>query len=137
MAEMLSLTRPRPSRAPVSLVPMIDVLLIMLVFFMVTSTYLDLDMIPAVDSAEGAAPGPAAAADGTVLIRLGADGRPAIQGRSLLHGELAAHLAARPDAQVIVLPTGAATMQALVSVMDTVTGAGVTRMRVVRLEARP
>ena len=52
---------------------MIDVMLILLVFFMVTSTYLNLDMIPAADRSEDTAE--ATSADtgaGTLLIRLGA-----------------------------------------------------------------
>ena len=51
----LSLTRPSRPRALISLVPMIDVMLILLVFFMVTSTYLNLDMIPAVRPEQGGA----------------------------------------------------------------------------------
>lgn len=138
----LVLNRPRPPKALISLVPMIDVLLILLVFFMVTSTYLNLDMIPAVtragtpeNSTTQAEPAP------TLLIRLGADGNPAVQGRSLAPEDLDAllrvRLSAEPLTQVVVLPSGGAAMQALVSVMDIATRAGATRLRVIRLEARP
>lgn len=137
----LSLRRPRPARAPISLVPMIDVLLILLVFFMVTSTYLDLDMIPAMAQSEAPATAAAPQPGTSLLLRLGADGQPTMQGRGLdpasLNALLHDRLADDPGLQVILLPTGGATMQALVSVMDQVTIAGVTRLRVVRLEARP
>ena len=41
----MQLSRPRPAKTLISLVPMIDVMLILLVFFMVTSTYLNLDIL--------------------------------------------------------------------------------------------
>lgn len=136
------LRRPTRPAQLISLVPMIDVMLIMLVFFMVTSTYLNLDMIPAVhqqDSpAQAAAPSDAG---GTLMIRLGSDGIPVVQGAAVPAGVLSALLAGRladdPLLQVLVLPSGGATTQALISVMDEAARAGAVRLRVVRLEARP
>ncbi|GAA6199802.1 biopolymer transporter ExbD [Aquicoccus sp. SU-CL01552] len=138
----LTLKRPTRPRALISLVPMIDVMLILLVFFMVTSTYLNLDMIPAVRQAEAPAPAPAGAeTGGTVMIRLGADGVPVLRGQAMpgaaLMAELSGILARDPLTRVIVLPSGAATTQALVSVMDAAAQAGAVRLRVIRLEARP
>lgn len=135
--------RLRPARAParlISLVSMIDVLMIMLVFFMVTSTYLDLDMLPMAGGQDPDGGAATAEAPGLpVLVRLGADGRPAVQGRTLDDATLGAMLAARlaQDARlrVLVLPSGAASTQALVSVMDVAARAGVRQVRVVRLEA--
>lgn len=144
MSSELSLSRRRPTRPLISLVPMIDVMLILLVFFMVTSTYLNLDMIPALSQSDRPAPQQSAASGpsaGAILIRIGADGAPVVQGRTLATDDLTAllteRLTAEPATQVIVLPTGSARMQALVSVMDQVTTAGALNMRVVRLEARP
>ncbi|MCL6284966.1 biopolymer transporter ExbD [Ruegeria sp. 2012CJ41-6] len=141
MSGDLSLRRPKPPRALISLVPMIDVMLILLVFFMVTSTYLNLDMIPAL--AQRDTPAPTQAASNTpaevLLIRLGADGQPVLRGQAFENAALAELLHARlsdtPGLQVIILPTGSARMQALVSLMDLVTQSGVREMRVVRLEA--
>lgn len=140
-----SIRRPTRPRALISLVPMIDVMLILLVFFMVTSTYLNLDMIPAVrqGDAPDVAPAPADAAGqpGTVMIRLGADGVPVLRGQALpgpaLTSALKRLLAERPLTQVVVLPSGAARTQDLVSVMDAAAQAGAVRLRVIRLEARP
>ena len=74
-ATALTLRRPRPARALISLVAMIDVLLILLVFFMVTSTYLDLDMIPAVSQDGEASSGTTETATAQpLLVRIGADG---------------------------------------------------------------
>lgn len=144
MASTVTLKRPERPKALISLVPMIDVLLIMLVFFMVTSTYLNLDMIPAVRQQDQPAPAGGQAGDGfggTVLIRLAADGVPVVRGQAMdpeaLRALLAARLADDPLMQAVVLPSGAATTQALVSVMETATRAGVVRLRVIRLEARP
>ncbi|RVT84137.1 biopolymer transporter ExbD [Rhodobacteraceae bacterium CCMM004] len=128
----------------VSLVAMIDVLMIMLVFFMVTSTYLDLDMVPVADRAAEAPPpvGAAGQSGGArALIRIGGDGRAHLGGRAIAAADLPAALARRvaadPGLEVIVLPSGNAPVQALVTVMDAATGAGVSRLRVVRLEGRP
>lgn len=136
-----SLARHRPPKALISLVPMIDVMLILLVFFMVTSTYLNLDMIPAVKRADDpsqAAPQSAEGAGTTLMIRIGADGIPTLRGVGMETPALEAlfvdRLQSSSALRVLVLPSGAADMQALVSVLDAATRAGVTNLRVVRLE---
>jgi biopolymer transport protein ExbD len=142
--DTITLRRPTPPKAVISLVPMIDVMLILLVFFMVTSTYLNLDMIPAVSQSdspsEASNPG-RSEGSAPLLIRLGADGVPAVQGRGQSRTSLSALITSRiqqdPLTQVILLPSGAAHMQSLVSVMDLATTAGAVRMRVIRLEAKP
>ena len=137
-----SLARHTPPKALISLVPMIDVMLILLVFFMVTSTYLNLDMIPAVQRADDTGQAtPQTTDDGastTVMIRIGADGIPTLRGTGLdipaLEALFEDRLRTSPTLQVLVLPSGAADMQALVSVLDAATRTGVTNLRVVRLE---
>lgn len=123
---------------------MIDVLMIMLVFFMVTSTYMNLRMIPVARSTEDALAGPdtaggsPGAGSNTLLVRLGADGRVSLRGQSLsradLGGALAETLARRPEVQIVVLPSARARTQDLVSLLDSATAAGATRLRIVRLE---
>lgn len=139
----LALKRPTPPKALISLVAMIDVLLILLVFFMVTSTYLDLDLIPAVAQEEAETP-PATSSSlesSTLLIRLGASGEPVIRGQTMSLNDLDTLLKDRlteaPGLSVVILPTGVARMQSLISVMDTATRAGITQVRVIRLEAGP
>jgi len=138
----LTLNRPPKAKALISLVPMIDVMLILLVFFMVTSTYLNLDMIPAVQQQEQArTPATGAKAAGTIMIRMGADGQAVIRGRAMAKHEMGPYLrrqlAEEPLLQVMLLPSGAAKTQALISVMEVATQAGVVRLRVIRLQARP
>lgn len=137
----MQLARANPPKTLISLVPMIDVMLILLVFFMVTSTYLNLDMISMVETTDEA-PSTAAPTEQSspLIIRLGADGVPVIRGQRLttetLTTEIQAKLADDPLASVVLLPSGNANTQALVSVMDTATIAGATRLRLIRLEAR-
>lgn len=150
------LKRPERAGAAISLTPLVDVLLILVVFFLVTSTYLDLDMIPMVETAdappEAAEPGAAADAGeaapgragiaqggGALLLRLAADGSVRLGGRTLEPDALAAavaeRLAARPGAEVLILPSPYAPAQALVTALDAVAAGGATHARVVRLAA--
>lgn len=135
----MTLNRPTRPRALISLVPMIDVMLILLVFFMVTSTYLNLDMIPAVKPAQDSTTTNSQSPAATLMIRLGADGIPVLRGAALssdsLRATLTAAAADAPLTQVVILPSGAATTQALISVMDAAAQSGITRLRVLRLEA--
>ncbi len=132
------------ARSPISLVAMIDVLMIMLVFFMVTSTYLDLDMVPMAENSD-AAPAPSVVGHGggggRLLVRLDVDGRLRLEGRTLDPEGLVAVIAERaervPGIEVIVLPSGAADVQALVTVMDAAVAGGARRVRILRLEGSP
>ena len=137
------LKKPSRPKALISLVPMIDVLLILLVFFMVTSTYLDLDMIPLAERADetmAAAPAPSMAGV-PLILRLGADGQAYVRGQPLptdtLGPALLSLVEGREDTEIILLPSARASTQSLVSLMDAVSGAGLSRLRIVRLETRP
>ena len=138
----MKLARRASDRQLISLVPMIDVMLILLVFFMVTSTYLNLDMIPFVDRSDEPPPAAAAHASGeatTLLVRLSADGRTFVRGQpfdaAALQATVADRLAENPLLSVVILPSTAARTQDLVSLMDLLTTAGATRLRLVQLEA--
>ena len=138
----MQLARSKPPKALISLVPMIDVMLILLVFFMVTSTYLNLDMISMVETSDDA-PSTAQSASETppLIIRLNASGVPVVRGQPQTPQSLTRliqdKLTDDPLASVVLLPSGNANTQSLVSVMDTATLAGATRLRLIRLEARP
>jgi biopolymer transport protein ExbD len=138
----MRIRRRQAQPALISLVSAIDVLMILLIFFMVTSTYLDLGMVPMAE-ADDAVPQAAEPAEAVtpLLIRLGPDGMARVQGRAQDAGALAdllrAHLAQHPQASVLVLPSGHASAQALVSLLDVATAAGVRNLRILRLEAVP
>ncbi len=156
--EGVTLRRRKRAGASISLVPMIDVLILLLIFFMVTSSYLNLDFIPAVQT-DNPEPGldpdaalppeteaqtvPAGAVlpARTLLVRLQADGQAVIAGRRLTSADVttdvAARLALQPDLPVVILPSGAADTQALVSLMDALAAAGAASVRIVRVEAAP
>ena len=134
---MRRLSPPRRPETAVSLVSMIDVLMIMLVFFMVTSTFLHLDMLPLAADGDGATTSGDAAEAGALLIRLGADGQARLRGQVLDPGALEAALRARPGVAVTVLPSAQAPVQALAMVMDAATAAGVARLDILRLDAAP
>ena len=134
---MRRLTRPARPAAAVSLVSMIDVLMIMLVFFMVTSTFLDLDMLPLAAPGEGAAAPAEGPAGGAVLVRIGADGSLRLGAQPVAPEALAEALRARPGVAVTVLPSAQAPVQALASVMDAASSAGVARLDILQLEPVP
>ncbi|WP_285674897.1 ExbD/TolR family protein [Paralimibaculum aggregatum] len=125
----------------IPLTPLVDVMLILLVFFMVTSTYLDLRMIPTGPGGEAESAGAASTGAGagaapvTLLLRLDGSGAVVHRGRALSAGELESQLASA--GRVLILPSGTATAQDLVGLLEAVTGAGVADVRIVRLEARP
>jgi biopolymer transport protein ExbD len=127
----------------ISLVPMIDVMMILLVFFMVTSTYLDLDMMPAVQKSDEASETTGFQPDQplALIIRIGSGGSTAVRGQPLDRSELSdlirLRLAVEPLTPLVLLPSGGADIQALVSTMDIATLAGATRLRIIRLEGRP
>ncbi len=134
----MKLSRPKRNAALITLTPLVDVMLILLVFFMVTSTYLDLDMIPMVEKAEDVTPSLGTAGrDGatTLLIRINAAGEAKFRGQTLSPAALAEALRAGPDARVLILPSGFASVQDLVAVIEAAAAAGVNNLRVVRLEA--
>ena len=133
----LALQRGRRRPVPLSIVPMIDVLLILLIFFMVTSTYLDLDMLPASSRPEGT--GASAPASAALLIRLDAGGGMHLGGRPVAAAEIGRIVAERVSAgsppQVMILPSPRAPLQSLIGAMDIATAAGAASVGILRFEA--
>ena len=122
----------------VSIVPLIDVLLILLVFFMVTSTFLDLDMLPLI-AAEGG--GGVAEDSGTLLVRIVPDGGLFAAGQTVQAESIAAFLAERaaeaPGARLLILPSPSADVSSLVRVLDSADGLGFSDIAVVRFGDGP
>lgn len=140
----VTLRRPLPRRNALSVVSMIDVMMILLFFFMITSSYLNLDMVPALQKSEEAPDTTTAATAvpaATILIRIDAKGQAQVAGQVLAPEALSAliksRLAAEPLTPILLFPSGGADLQALISVMDTVTAARATRVKVIRIEAQP
>ena len=138
------LVRRAQPRRLISLTPLVDVFLILLVFFMVTSTYLDLNMIPAITPDDETATSSGSGSSGdesSVLIRIGADGQAVLRGRTMSPDDLIEALRARSGSigaqNIILLPSTRATMQSLVTMVDALTRAGAGSVRVMQLEAEP
>ena len=126
--------RPRKQDEPeINLIPFIDVLLVVLIFLMLSTTYSRFTELrinlPAAD-AEKLRERP-----GEVVVSVSSDGRyavnrQAVDGRSveLLSAELAAAAAGRPDTVVIISADAMAAHQAVVNVLDAARRAGLSRL---------
>jgi len=108
----------------VPLTPLVDVVFILLVFFMLASSFLDWRVRPV------AVAGPAAGSvsEGAVLVDLGAvDVRLSgeAMGLEAVGPRLAALLADRPGTRVLVRPAEGVTMDRTVALLDRLAAAGI------------
>lgn len=144
----MRLTRRQRPKALISLTPLVDVVLILLVFFMVTSSYLDLDAFPLVDrtdrpTADGAVTGDAGETEGgarssMVILRLGADEMARGPGFAVPLArmeEVRPILAEYP--RIAILPSGGASLQGLVTALDALTAMGMADVQIVRIGGQP
>ena len=126
-------SRRRLEEPEINLIPFIDVLLVVLIFLMLSTTYSRFTELrinlPAAD-AEKLRERP-----GEVVVSVSSDGRyavnrQAVDGRSveLLSAVLAAAAAGRPDTVVIISADAMAAHQAVVNVLDAARRAGLSRL---------
>ncbi|MEL6218955.1 MAG: biopolymer transporter ExbD [Pseudomonadota bacterium] len=117
-------SRPR-RRLRISLTPLIDVVFILLVFFMLASSFLDWRSIRLSAAPSG---GPATGVEGALLVELTANG-VRLSGERMdlatLSVRLEGHLERAPEQRVLVRPAPAVDMQRMVQVLDSVAAAGV------------
>jgi biopolymer transport protein ExbD len=129
----MKFSRHRPEEPEINLIPFIDVLLVILIFLMLSTTYsrfTELQInLPTAD-AERMRERP-----GEVVVAVGGDGRyvvnkKAVDGRSveLLTAELAAAAGGRADTVVIISADAMAAHQAVVNVLDAARRAGLSRL---------
>jgi biopolymer transport protein ExbD len=129
----MKFSRRRIEEPEINLIPFIDVLLVVLIFLMLSTTYsrfteLQINL-------------PAAEADklrerpGEIIVAVASDGRYAINrktvdGRSveMLTAELVAAAAGRADSVVIISADAMAAHQAVVNVLDAARRAGLSRL---------
>jgi biopolymer transport protein ExbD len=112
-------------RRPLGLTPLIDVVFLLVVFFMLASRFGDerklvLDVL-------ATAPASQASSDAPRRVDIGDDLVLRLQGEVVTHEELARSLARRPESPVLVVLAAEASLQSMVSVLETVGAAGVTR----------
>ena len=123
----------RPEEPEINLIPFIDVLLVVLIFLMLSTTYskfTELQITLPVANAERARDRPH-----EIIVAVAADGRYAVnrkpvEGRSveLLAAELGAAAAGQSDMVVIVSADAAAAHQSVINVMNAARRAGLPRL---------
>lgn len=135
----MRLDRPDRPLPVVSIVPLIDVLLILLVFFMVTSTFLDLDMYPLSPKDQGEVTTQTAANTRTVLMRILPSGDVIVAGNQIATGDILGFLNTQadqyPEARLLILPSAQAKVQSLVTLLDQAADAGFSNVQIVRFGA--
>ncbi len=129
----LNFHKPHPEEPEINLIPFIDVLLVILIFLMLTTTYskfTELQITLPVADAEKAHDRP-----GEIIVSVAADGRYAVNrkpvdGRSVegLAAELSAAAAGSTEATVIVSADATAAHQSVINVMDAARRAGLSRL---------
>ena len=129
----LNFRKSRPEEPEINLIPFIDVLLVILIFLMLSTTYskfTELQVTLPVADAEKARDRP-----NEIIVSVASDGRYAVNrkpvdGRSVevLTAELAAAATAAPTALVIVSADATAAHQSVINVMDAARRAGLARL---------
>jgi biopolymer transport protein ExbD len=116
----------------VNLTPLIDVVFILLVFFMLASSFTDWRSIRLTTAEAGGAAAPGMV--GAMLVEVRPEGFR-LSGQTMAPNALVARLAARrethPDTRVLVRPAGGVAMQRVVEVLDRLAAAGIARLELV------
>ncbi len=129
----LNFRKPRPEEPEINLIPFIDVLLVILIFLMLSTTYskfTELQITLPVADAEKARDRP-----GEIIVTVAADGRytvnrKPVEGRGVegLAAELGAAATGITDPVVIVSADATAAHQSVINVMDAARRAGLARL---------
>lgn len=131
-APLPRLASKRRRRALISLTPLIDVVFILLVFFMLASSFLDWR---AIDLSAPAAATAGSSLEGALLVEVRPDGLR-LSGEpldlSVLAERIEARVAENPEQRVLVRPEEGVTLQQAVDVLDRIAEAGVADLSLVR-----
>jgi biopolymer transport protein ExbD len=129
----MNFRKPKPEEPEINLIPFIDVLLVVLIFLMLSTTYskfTELQVTLPVADAERSRDRPreivvGVAADGRYVVN-----RKPIEGRSVeqLTGELTAAAGGANDMVVIISADAAAAHQSVINVLDAARRAGLVRL---------
>ena len=120
-------------RALIGLTPLIDVVFILLVFFMLASSFLDwrsIALAPPANVANGGA------LEGAILVELRQDGSVRLSGDPVPVSDLAARARAmaadRPDRRFVVRPAVGVPLQDAIAVLDRLAAAGIAQISLTR-----
>ena len=122
-----------PAARPISLTPLIDVVFILLVFFMLASSFLDWQ---AVDLKLSGGVGEARGEARSLLVRIEAGGALRLNGElrspDALEAEVARRLTENADLAVVLQPGPGVPLQRAVTVLDLLKRAGVSDLSLAR-----
>jgi biopolymer transport protein ExbD len=113
----MRLNDPAPPRRAINLTPLIDVVFLLLVFFMLASTFLKFTTLPIASAGPAAAP---TELRKVVLMHVSNANQVRLNGEPVTPGQVAAALNALADkgmTQLIVVPTATAKVQDIVSAL--------------------
>ena len=124
-------------RVRISLTPLIDVVFILLVFFMLASSHIDWRVVSLGTGGSAAASGSPLA---PVVLRLSVDGVVYAGDTALAIDGVAAHVQARADGAApppaVLVPDPGVDLQAAIRVLDVLRGAGVERVQLMTVGKR-
>ncbi len=119
-------------RTSISLTPLIDVVFILLVFFMLASSFLDWRAIDLSAPGKGAV---APAMEGAMLVELRSDGLR-LAGQSITLSALAERVGEKvrqkPDQRVVIRPAAGIVLQDAIAVLDALSAAGARDLSLTR-----
>lgn len=119
-------------RALIGMTPLIDVVFILLVFFMLASSFLDWRAIDLTAPAKASASG---GMDGALLVEIRPEGLR-LAGEALppeaLIARVAAHVLDKPEQKVLVRPAAGVALQDAVRLLDGLAAAGATELSLIR-----
>ncbi|WP_421708781.1 ExbD/TolR family protein [Algihabitans sp.] len=119
-------------RALISLTPLIDVVFILLIFFMLASSFLDWRAIELNAPAQAAA---GTSVEGALLVEVRSDSLR-LSGETVSLDALASRIATRletaPDQRVLVRPASGVALQQAVAVLDRLKAVGVSELSLIR-----
>ena len=116
----------RRSRAAVSLTPLIDVVFILLIFFMLVSNLQRTNRIDLHISDRNSAP--TQAQDRAFLVTIKRDDALQLDGQPVSLAQLRGRIALQPRRQVVLEPAAGVSLQQTVNVLDQMRGAGASQV---------
>ncbi|WP_282604583.1 biopolymer transporter ExbD [Pelagibius sp. Alg239-R121] len=119
-------------RQLISLTPLIDVVFILLVFFMLASSFLDWRSIDLNTPGKGRSE---AQLEGAVLVEVRNEGLR-LSGEAITHETLIQRMRENSDRRVLVKPAQGVVMQDTVAVLDSLATAGVSDLSLIADQAR-
>lgn len=132
----MQIVRPRRLRRLINLTPLIDVVFLLLIFFMLATSFLDARTVSVSVPPLGTG---TASIEGAFMIRIKQDARLELNGSPItldqLERRIKTRVGARPDQNIQVFPDPSVPLQRVMTVLDRVAAAGAVTVTLERTEA--